>query len=204
VRHHGFLFVLFVMAAWLAREAPASPGTTGSRWRRVRDAALVPTLAVVLLAHAAGTPIALAYEYDKVFSSGARAAEVLRTHGLAGALLVAEVDYPATAVLGQLGGDPSAYSPRTQHTFSFVKWTRSRAWEPTDQDTLSYAAAIGASRGEDAVLLMNRPLLPELIDGHAVVRIAELYDSMIQEENFYIYRVARNTNEGSGVQPGAD
>jgi hypothetical protein len=204
VRHHGFLFVLFVMAAWLAQQAPASPGITGPRWRRLRDAALVPTLAVVLLAHAAGTPIALAYEYAKVFSSGARAADVLRTHGLAGALLVAEVDYPATAVLGQLGGDPSAYSPRTQHTFSFVKWTRGRAWEPTDQDTLRYAAALGASLGEDAVLLMNRPLLPELIDGRAVVRIAELYDSMIQEENFYIYRVARNTGEPGGVQPGAD
>jgi hypothetical protein len=38
---------------------------------------------------------------------------------------------------------------------------------------------------------MNRPLLPELVDGKAVTRVAELYDSMIQEENFYIYRVAR-------------
>jgi hypothetical protein len=37
-----------------------------------------------------------------------------------------------------------------------------------------------------------------------VVRIAELYDSMIQEENFYIYRVARNTKAELGVQPGPD
>jgi hypothetical protein len=36
---------------------------------------------------------------------------------------------------------------------------------------------------------MNRPLRPERIDGVNVSRIAELYDSMIQEENFYIYRV---------------
>jgi hypothetical protein len=39
---------------------------------------------------------------------------------------------------------------------------------------------------------MNRPLLPELVDDKSVTRIAELYDSMIQEENFYIYRVARD------------
>jgi hypothetical protein len=212
VRHHGFLFVAFLMGAWLAMQARETPGTPGTpeapgpqaRWRRLRDAALVPTLAVVLLAHVAGTPIALAYEYAKVFSSGGRAADVLRAQGLDRALFVAEVDYPATAILGQLGGDASAYSPRTQHTFSFVKWTRSRAWDPTDQDTLRYAAALGASRGEDAVLLMNRPLLPELIDGRAVVRIAELYDSMIQEENFYIYRVARNTDGAAGVQGGTD
>jgi len=36
---------------------------------------------------------------------------------------------------------------------------------------------------------MNRPLLRELIDGLRIVRIAELYDSMIEEENFYLCRV---------------
>jgi hypothetical protein len=201
VRHHGFLFVLFVMGGWLAKQTPASPDAMGARWERVRDAALTPTLALVLLAHVAGTPVALGYEYAKVFSSGGRAADVLRAQGLDRALLVAEMDYPATAVLGQLGGDAFAYSPRTAHTFSFVRWTRARAWDPSDQDAILYAAALGASRGEDAVLLMNRPLLPDLIDGHAVVRIAELYDSMIQEENFYIYRVARNTRAPLGVDP---
>lgn len=204
VRHHGFLFVLFVMAAWLAKQTPAPADPTASRWRRVREAALTPTLAGVLLAHVAGTPIALGYEYAKVFSSGGRAADVLRAQGLERGVLVAEVDYPATAVLGQLDGNVSAYSPRTGHTFSFVKWRRARAWDPSDQDTLRFAATLGASRGEDAILLMNRPLLPELIDGHSVVRIAELYDSMIQEENFYIYRVARNTKAELGVQPGPD
>jgi hypothetical protein len=41
---------------------------------------------------------------------------------------------------------------------------------------------------------MNRPLLPPLIDGTRVVRLAEKYDSMIEEENFYIYRVKRATD----------
>jgi hypothetical protein len=199
VRHHGFLFVLLLMAAWLARQTPPD-GAAGARWRRLRAAALTPTLAVVLVAHAAGTPIALAYEYSRIFSSGARAADVLRAHGLTRALLVAEVDYPATAVLGQLDGAPRAYSPRTGRPFSFVKWTRDRHWDPTDQQTLQYASALGAARGEDAVLLMNRPLLPELVDDKAVTRIAELYDSMIQEENFYVYRVARDTGSASAAE----
>jgi hypothetical protein len=204
VRHHGFLFVLLLMGTWLAKLEAPGPEPTATGWRRLRAAALAPTLAAVLVAHVAGTPIALAYEYAKVFSSGGRAADVLRARGLERALLVAEMDYPATAVIGQLDGGVSAYSPRTGRTFSFVRWTRARAWSPTDAETLRFAAELGAALGEDPVLLMNRPLLPDLIDGRGVVRIAELYDSMIEEENFYIYRVARNTEGGVGVQPKAD
>jgi len=167
----------------------------------VRDAALVPTLAVVLLAHVAGTPVAYYYETTRVFSSGRRAADVLRARGLEHAPLVAEVDYPATAVLGQLGRGAFAVSPRTGRAFSFVKWTRDRAWDPTDAETLRFAAAFGATCGADAILVMNRPLLPELVDGHAVTRIAELYDSMIEEENFYIYRVASTVATSTSPSP---
>jgi hypothetical protein len=200
VRHHGFLFVLLLMGAWLVAAAPA-PEPAPSGWQRVRDRALVPTLGAVLIAHIAGTPIALAYEYSKVFSSGGRAAEVLRARGLNGALLVAEVDYPATAALGHLGPHAFAYSPRTGRPFSFVKWTRDRAWSPTDEETLRFAAALGASRGEDPVLIMNRPLRPELVDGKAVARIAELYDSMIEEENFYLYRIERTRPDAEAARP---
>ena len=73
-----------------------------------------------------------------------------------------------------------------------MKWTRDRDWEPTDQQSIDFAARLGAERGEDPVLVMNRPLLPPLIDGRRVVRLAEKYDSMIEEENFYIYRIRRD------------
>jgi hypothetical protein len=187
VRHHGFFFVLFVMGAWMA--ALGETGEAHSGWSRVRRAALVPTLAAVLLVHIPAAVIAIAYDYRYIFSSGARAARVIRAGGLADALLVAEADYPAIAALGQLGPHAVAYSPRTRRAFSFVKWTKDRHWDPTDEQTLSYAGALGASRSADAILIMNRPLLPALVDGEVVTRIAELYDSMIEEENFYLYRV---------------
>jgi hypothetical protein len=184
VRHHGFLYVLFLMGAWIAREpAPAT----------LRAPALALdayTLTAILLLQLPGAAIAIAFDAKYIFSSGTRAADVLKARGLAGALLVAEFDYPATAVLGHLG-DAVAWSPRTGETFSYVKWTASRHWDPTDEQTIAYAETLGATRGQDAVLLMNRPLRPELVDGSHIVRIAELYDSMIEEENFYIYRVAR-------------
>lgn len=181
VRHHGFFFVLFVMATWLAAEMP---GARGLRGRLSRGA-----LGLVLVAHVAGTPIALYWDAKYVFSSGKRAADALRAAGLTDAVLVAELDFPATAVIGQLGPDAVAYTPRTGRTFSFVKWTRDRKWDPSDAQTLDYAWRLGAEKGREVALVMNRPLVPELVDGVRVVRVAELYDSMIEEENFYLYRL---------------
>lgn len=183
VRHHGFFFVLFVMGAWLAARARPRQG--------FRARATLATLAAVLVAHIAGTPIALYWDGRYVFSSGKRAAEALKQRGLSDALLVAELDFPATAMLGQMPGDAFAYTPRTGRTFSFVKWTRDRKRDPTDEQTLEYCHRLAQDKGRDVVLVMNRPLRPELVDGGRVVRLAELYDSMIEEENFYLYRVAR-------------
>ncbi len=211
VRHHGFFFVLFVMGAWIAKEE--APPIRSSRLSRLRSAALSPTLTVILTVHVPAAAIALGYDYAYVFSSGGRAADALKAHGLADSLLVAEVDYPAITVIGLLGPRAFAYSPRTGMPFSFVKWTRSRHWDPSDDQTVDYAAGLGAARGEDATLIMNRPLLPRLADGPGITRIAELYDSMIEEENYFIYRVARRapgspddsatTSASSRCAPGA-
>jgi hypothetical protein len=196
VRHHGFLFVLFVVAAWLVRAGAPRGEETSLRARGPE-----PTLAAVMVVHVAAAPIALYYDFEYVFSSGARAAQVLRERGLDGSLLVAEMDYPATAVLGHLGC-AVAYTPRTGHPFSFVKWTRDRLWDPTDEQTLAFAARLGASQGRDATLVMNRPLVPALVDGAAVQRVAELYDSMIEAENFYVYRVARDRSAATVYRSG--
>jgi hypothetical protein len=193
VRHHGFFFVLLLMGAWIVSDgaSAARPPPVLSGWRRLRAAGLIPTVAVVLALHVAATPVALYYDDRYVFSSGSRAADALRRAGLADSLLVAEADYPATAVLGQLGPQALAYSPRTGRTFSFVKWTKDRRRDPTDAETLQFTQGFAQAHGQDVTLLMNRPLPPELVDGDRVVRVAELYDSMIEEENFYIYRVIR-------------
>ena len=150
VRHQGFFFVLFLMGAWMVKTSPGA-GAPAS-WRRFRDAALAPTLASVLFAHVLGTPIALYYDCKYVFSSGGRAADVLRARGLADSLIVAELDFPASAVLGELGPHAFAYSPRTGRPFSFVKWTRESALESDRQGDAGLRCRAGrcASRGRGA------------------------------------------------------
>src|SRR5208283_2408775 len=80
VRHHGFFFVLFLMGAWIVLGGP--PSEAPSRWSRFRRAAIVPTLTTLLVVHIPAGAIAIAYDYRYIFSSGRRAADVLRAQGL--------------------------------------------------------------------------------------------------------------------------
>ena len=132
----------------LSAARPASQGDAAGEppGRRLRRAAAGPTVVAVLLAQVPGAFIAIAYDVRYIFSSGGRAAAELRARGLQDALIVAEVDYPATAMLGQLGPHSVAYSPRTGRPFTFVKWTRDRLWDPTDEQSIDFAAALGRGR----------------------------------------------------------
>ena len=140
----------------------------------------------LLALHVAGAAIALAMDQKYVFSSGARAAAVLRARGLADAPMVAEPDYAATTVLGYLD-KREAYNPRTRRAGSFVVWNEARAADPADDDVVDYAGDVACRERRDAVVLLNHPLEQELIERARLRGVAELYDSMIPSENFYVY-----------------
>ncbi len=186
-RHHGFFFVLFVLAAWLAW--PSAPDKDAPRWRRIRDAALAPTLTVMLLVHVAGAVVALGFDRRYVFSSGARAAEVLRARGLADAPIVGEPDYAVSSVIGHLGA-AAIYNPRTGGRTSFVTPASARrVSDLSDEEILSFAASVAATVRRDVVIVVNRPLAVDAVRARSVETIAELYDSMIEAENFYLYKL---------------
>lgn len=186
-RHHGFFFVLFVLGAWLAWGSTRDGNAAG--WRRLRDAALRPTLTVILIVHVAGAAIALTFDRRYVFSSGARAAEVLRARGLTDAPMVGEPDYAAETVIGYLGCD-AIYNPRTGGKTSYVTpSTGRRLVNLSDDEVLAFAARVAAIEQRSVVIIVNRPIAPDAARARSLETIAELYDSMIEAENFYLYEL---------------
>ncbi len=105
-RHHGFLFVAFATAAWIAHYVPprALPrrldalarGAERWLWR------LAPA---ALFVHVFAAGVAVAGERRYVFSGSRGAAAIMKSHGLDGRPIVCDTDEPASGVLAWLDRD---------------------------------------------------------------------------------------------------
>ena len=139
--HHGYLFIVWVLAAWLAWGAPPSdePGTL-RRLTAVADR-IRPNLFVVSLI----PPVFAAAELivaDAVapFADARRVAGVIRDHGLADAPLIAIVRPHAQSV-GAFLDRPVLY-PLERKTLTFVYWGPPSPYPATVRAADSAATAL--------------------------------------------------------------
>lgn len=110
LRHHGFLFVGFATAGWMAYYLPArtlprrldvlARGAERSLWR------ITP---IILLLHVVAAAVALAGERKYVFSGSRGAAEIIRAHGLEARPIVGDQDEAASSVLAWLDRERAFY-----------------------------------------------------------------------------------------------
>lgn len=146
VRHAGFLWVLALVALWLA-------------WPHARPGRRVPALVAVLCVAVAdlGTLVAVRWELAAPFSGAACAGEGLRALGLDRLPLVAGCDFAASGVSAYAEGGRILY-PGLGTRGSFVVWNLDRLRQDTLTDAQLLDAAAAADRGAGAVVLHNRPL----------------------------------------------
>lgn len=126
LRHHGFLFVCFGTALWLAgtMQPVTLPGLLDVASRR-SERAIALLLPLVLATHLAGAVIAAAGEYRYTFSAAKATAGLLRERGLDTLPLIADLDVTGMPVVGYLG-KKSAYYPCGDRFGSYVVWDTAR------------------------------------------------------------------------------
>lgn len=126
LRHHGFLFVCFGTALWLAgnMQPVTLPGMLDSA-ARLSERAVALLLPVILMVHLAGALIAAAGEYTYTFSAAKATAEMIRSRGLDKLPMVADLDVTGMPVVGYLNKS-SAYYPCGDRFGSYVVWDTAR------------------------------------------------------------------------------
>lgn len=205
LRHHGFLFVAFVVACWLAeddcRAAGARPAGPLDRWRS-------RLLGGLLVLHVVAGASALYADARAEFSVARRAAAFLRDEGLAGATMVVEPDATAVALIGYLEKD-RVYFPRSKRWGSFVRWDPTRLRQPSNEEVLRSAMALLAEERRDVVLVLDHPL-PEGLVTSADARFLGRFESgVVKKERFFLYlltserRGARRPAASGASRPGA-
>ena len=191
LRHHGFLFVAFLVLLWNGRAlSPSSPceGSSVSPaplpHRRYASVLLTLFLAV----HAFAGLRVLMVDLLLPLSLAERAAEHLRMDRLDSLPMIGEPDYAASPVLAFLEGKPSSmHYARGDRTGSFIRWDGAREPRLSDAELLSRTAALAAREDSPVVMVLNRPLFLPLERYPEIRPLVSFTGALWKRLNFHLY-----------------
>lgn len=187
IRHHGFLFMLFIAVAWIYRYCgEANRPTLINRFSFTREELLRPILTLILIFHFIGGIIAVCMDYRYVFSYGKAAAAFIKEHDMQEMLMVGEADYAVSTIVGYLGKD-QVYYPRGDRFGSFVIWDEARTREVSDDQIIQKAKELGAAHVKNVLIILNHALSPDLISYNSLTELATFTGSTVGDEGFYLY-----------------
>ena len=207
-RYHGFLFMTFLMAAWISRDCPEIHVVEGKerKARAARKSAWAGStawprtfstlLTVILVCQCIGGIIAVRMERLHVFSFGKQTAEYIKTQGLQDLPMVGDFDLPVVTVVGYLQKD-HVYWVQGNRRGSFVRRDQARGDSRVHvvdgvavidpSDVWDAAKTLHADTSQDVLLILNYPLNAALLERFRLTSLAHFAGSVVYDENFYLY-----------------
>lgn len=175
LRHAGFLWVLALVALWMAGP-------------RARLDSIVPvglvTLAVVV--GDLGALVAVRWDAKAAFSGAACAARGLRSQALDHLPRVAGCDFAASGVAAFLPGARIVY-PAIGSRGSFVVWNLARLRQDSMSEQELLDAAASVDEGHGVVLLHNRPLVMQETASLRCDLVLQCEPTVVADEAQWIY-----------------
>ena len=192
IRHHGFLFLTFLMCCWIYRDSPAihfgkgEQQGTDSTIDRVLSMAGTVLVTVLLICHAIGGVIAVKMEHRYVFSYGKLTAEYIKSQGMQDHLIVAEKDPATSTVVGYLP-KRQVYYPRGSRLGSFVRWDKARDHSVSKTRAIEEALKLSRQHSQDVLLILNFALDTKRRKQYNLSLLAKFTGSTVSDEGFHLF-----------------
>jgi hypothetical protein len=194
LRHHGFLFMLFIVAVWILRYGEEERGFAAMHGlSRMAGRLLGPILTFILTLHFVGGIIAVSMDNRYVFSNSKATAAFIKERNLQEMLMVGEADAAVSTIVGYLG-KKQIYYPRGERFGSFVIWDKARNDEVSDEQTIQKAVELGENQGRDVLMILNHFLTADLISRHSLTELGSFTGSVVRDEGFYLYLIEFRRN----------
>ena len=187
MRHHGFLFITLLMVGWIHRDCPEISLPFKSL-NELPQRLFARFLTFIFICQFIGGITAVALEHRYVFSYGKQVAEYINANDMQDMVMVGEIDYAASTIVGYLEKDEIYYVHGSRFG-SFVRWDNVRMHDDDipDAQVIAEANILRTERSQDILLIMNRPLEPVLITQHNLTLLTELTGSIVDDEGFHLY-----------------
>jgi len=187
-RHHGFLFVCLVVAAWMAQSnaqaelASQAASAVYDRWARAFNTSLTLLFGI----HVVAAGIASVQEYRFPFSTSQAVAEYLHQHGHDKSLLVGYPDCCASAILGS-SAQKQFYYPEAKRRGSYIIWDKTRLATITDQEIIDAARALSRPSGQHLLLVLGHELDEGMVRDNQMSELGTFDGAVVPDENFLLY-----------------
>lgn len=188
LRHHGHMFILFLLCAWLIQPSTQFVLNSDKANRSVISATVGSRFVTGLLVlQVIAASFAGYFELTGPFSNAEKAARFLQSREVE-AGVVGDKDYATSAVAGLLAQD--FYYPASGTEGTYITWNDSRK-DVSYGALLANVDRVARRARNDAVVVLSYPLWPEPKHWH---RLAQFSGAIVADENFYLYTVSAVKN----------
>jgi hypothetical protein len=183
MRHHGFLFILFIVSAWVSYYCDDAKrlrvaNRLSSIFRRYID---IP-LALILMAQLAGGAVAARMDYIYTFSQGKAVARYIKESQMEDMTMIGEMDYAISTIAGYLGN--RIYYVRGDRLGSFIIWDKARTANVTSEDVLQKAKELAE---QNPLIILNSPLNEDLLSRYSLAELSRFENAVVGDEVYYLY-----------------
>ena len=198
IRHHGFLFLTFLMCCWIYRDAPTinfgptEQENTDSVVDRILNVSGTVILTLLLIFHAIGGAIATRMEHRHVFSYGKLTAEYIKSQGMQDLFMVGHSDPAVSTVVGYLQEPRQIYYPRGSRLGSFVRWDKARTHSVSNRDVIEAAKALSDEKSQEVLIISNSSLSANQIAAYNLSFLVKFTGSVVGDEGFHLYLMPKN------------
>jgi len=192
IRHAGFLFIAFIMSAWLYRCHEQTNWSISSEFSlRKWEALFSHIITLILLLHIGASFVAASVDYQYPFSMAKFAAEYISQRGLNNRLIVGYPDYATSVIVGYLGIS-QAYYPQGDRFGSYWRFDKQRRKTIREQECVDKALQLEAheltkGKSQGVLIILTNPLRDDLVQASKLQKIGEFTGAIVPDENFYIY-----------------
>ena len=193
IRHHGFLFLTFLMCCWIYRDCSvihlgqAERQDADSTIDRILNMVGTVILSMLLIYQAIGGVFAVSMEHRHIFSYGKLTAEYIRSQGMQDLPMLGDIDFAVSTVVGYLEAPRQIYYPRGSRLGSFVRWDKARTHDAPDQHVIEAAKTLSAETNKEVLIILNRDLRSELLEQHDLTFLVKFRGSTVGDEGFSLY-----------------
>ncbi len=189
IRHHGHLFILFIVCMWLSQYCKTSTNLESRLLDKASNFCALRAhllLNVLLVIHLGVGIFASGMEWYYPFSTGKLAAEYIAGNGLLKLPIAGDSDTSTPVLSGYLNRE--IYYPRRDAVGTFIVFDNKSEYDMSRERLIEKVRRFMDEQESDVLLVMNYDI-PE--DRETVVKLKEFKGSIWSNENFRLYLLRR-------------